>query len=56
MNLFSRSAENVEKAEKLAISPVHFRASLVAQSVKDLPVMQETLVQFLGQEDPLEKG
>ena len=56
MNLFSRSAENVEKAEKLAISPVYFRASLVAQSVKDLPVMQETLVQFLGQEDPLEKG
>ena len=56
VNLFSRSAENVEKAEKLAISPVHFRASLVAQSVKDLPVMQETLVQFLGQEDPLESG
>ena len=23
---------------------------------KNLPVMQETLVQFLGQEDPLEKG
>ena len=32
------------------------RASLVAQLVKNLPVMQETLVQFLGQEDPLEKG
>ena len=31
------------------------RASLVAQSVKNLPVMQETLVQSLGQEDPLEK-
>ena len=31
-------------------------ASLVAQLVKNLPVMQETLVQFLGQEDPLEKG
>ena len=24
--------------------------------VKNLPVMQETRVQFLGQEDPLEKG
>ena len=24
--------------------------------VKSLPVMQETRVQFLGQEDPLEKG
>ena len=30
--------------------------SLVAQPVKNLPAMQETLVQFLGQEDPLEKG
>ena len=32
------------------------RASLIAQLVKNLPAMQETLVQFLGQEDPLEKG
>ena len=32
------------------------RASLVAQLVKNPPAMQETLVQFLGQEDPLEKG
>ena len=30
-------------------------ASLVAQLVKNLPVMQKTWVQFLGQEDPLEK-
>ena len=29
---------------------------LVAQLVKDLPAMQETLVRFLGREDPLEKG
>ena len=29
---------------------------LVAQLVKDPPAMQETMVQFLGQEDPLEKG
>ena len=29
--------------------------SLVAQLVKNLPAMQETRVQFLGQEDPLEK-
>ena len=35
---------------------VNLRASLVAQLVKNPPVMQETLVQFLGQEDPLEKG
>ena len=32
------------------------RASLVAQLVKNLPAMQEALVQLLGQEDPLEKG
>ena len=31
------------------------RASLVAQLVRNLPAMQETLVQFLGWEDPLEK-
>ena len=29
--------------------------SLVAQTVKCLPTMQETQVRFLGQEDPLEK-
>ena len=27
---------------------------MVAQLVKNLPAMQETTVQFLGQEDPLE--
>ena len=31
------------------------RASLVAQLVKNPPVMQETLFQVLGWEDPLEK-
>ena len=30
-------------------------SSLVAESVKSLPTMRETLVQSLGQEDPLEK-
>ena len=29
--------------------------SLIAQLVKNLPAMQDTLVQFLGWEDPLEK-
>ena len=32
------------------------RASLVAQMVKDLPAMQETWVQSLAWEDPLEEG
>ena len=31
-------------------------ALLVAQMVKNLPAMQETQVQSLGWEDPLEKG
>ena len=31
-------------------------ASLVAQLIKNLPATQETLVQFLGWEDPLEEG
>ena len=31
-------------------------ASLVAQLIKNPPAMRETQVQFLGQEDPLEKG
>ena len=36
------------------IVPKH--ASQVAQTVKNSPVMQETWVQPLVQEDPLEKG
>ena len=31
-------------------------ASLIAQLVKNPPAMQETLVRFLSQADPLEKG
>ena len=31
-------------------------ASLVAQLVKNPPTVQETLIQFLGQKDPLEQG
>ena len=34
----------------------HLWVSLVAQLVKNLPAMQETLVQFLGREVALEKG
>ena len=33
-----------------------FRASLVVQTVKNPPAVQETSVQSLGWEDPLEKG
>ena len=40
---------------KYAFSIFLYRAFLIAQLVKNLPAMQETLVQFLGWEDPLEK-
>ena len=32
------------------------RSFLVAQMVKNLPVVQKTWVQSLGREDPLERG
>ena len=35
---------------------VNSHGSLVAQTVKSLPAMQETWVRSLSQEDPLEKG
>ena len=38
------------------INYIYLGTSLVAQLVKNPPAMQETLVQFLGWEDPLEKG
>ena len=31
-------------------------STLVAQTVKNLPAIQETRIQSLGQEDPLEEG
>ena len=31
-------------------------ASLVTQTIKNLPPMRETQVQSMGQEEPLEKG
>ena len=35
---------------------IYYRASLVAQLIRNPSAMQETLVQFLGWEVPLEKG
>ena len=40
----------------LGVGPELFKSSLVAQTVKDLPATQETWVQSLGHEEPLEKG
>ena len=38
------------------LSDLHFLGFLIAQLVKNLPVIQENPVQFLGCEEPLEKG
>ena len=37
-------------------SQIQGLVSLVAQMVKNLPVIQETLISSLGWEDPLDKG
>ena len=37
------------------VYPTSLGASLTAQLIRNLPAMQETPIQFLGQEDPLEK-
>ena len=41
---------------KLNSTLIESRASLVTEMVNNMPAVQETGVQFLGQEDPLEKG
>ena len=43
-------------ADDLNIRHFTIRASLVAQTVKNLLVIQETWVQSLGWKNPLEKG
>ena len=46
----------MEKLSNLKAHTASKWASLVAQLVKNLPEMQEILVWFLDEEDPLEKG
>ena len=41
---------------KLINTVLHIRAYLITQLVKNPPAMWEIWVQFLGQEDELEKG
>ena len=41
--------------ERIGYPLQYSRASLVAQMVKNLPAMQETWVQSVGWEDPLEE-
>ena len=54
----SLSVEGGRKSNILSYYALLFqeRASLMAQMVTNLPAMQETWVQSLGREDPLEKG
>ena len=58
LSLWTHSIKAILKFpfEILLTSFLQLRASLIAQMVKNPPAMQETLVQFLGPEDPLEKG
>ena len=55
----SSPTPQLKSINSLALSFLYsptLRVSLIAQLVKNPPAMQETLIQFLGQEDPLEKG
>ena len=47
---------NEGKIFSLFMNIISVIANLIAQLVKNPPAMKETLVQFLGPKDPLEKG
>ena len=56
MNMFMVTFTRIRKRElRFLNETAGLGASLEAQSVKDLPAVQETWFRFLGQEDPLEK-
>ena len=64
-NKFVLVEQRANSANKTSVVPsyhgyfyfeVRFPPSLTAQLVENPPAMQETPVQFLGWEDPLEKG
>ena len=59
-NKFLRNQEHLETSGRHSLTKYRrnltaVSVSLVAQLVKNLPAMQETLVRFLGQEEPLKK-
>ena len=55
--VFTKNTLNAQASrEKLHELSVDMWTSLTAQLVKNLPAMQETPVQFLGRENPLEKA
>ena len=51
-----RKPEDVWTKYMLMVAHCWDLVVVIAQLVKNLPAMQKTLVRFLGQEDPLEKG
>ena len=56
---FLTAHQTANEDDLMSILPVQYKDKRVpwaAQLVKNLPAMQETLVRFLGQEVPLEKG
>ena len=56
LHQISKYVNILSKCKNLLMDLYLYVASLVAQTVKNLLVMQDTSVWFLGWEDPLEKG
>ena len=56
IDLQSEASISSENRKMLIPASSYFRASLVAQLENNLHAIQETSVQFLGHEVPLEKG
>ena len=54
--MFFQPSESVDIEILIYLTGCILIASLVAQTVKSLPAIQETQVWSLGQEDPLEQG
>ena len=56
MGISLGQAKVIPMFNKCLWDPFYGWASLVVQTIKNLHAKQETRVQSLGQEDPLEKG
>ena len=52
----STSCSFSQAQEAAILLPARVKTSLMTQTVKNLTLTQETQVQSLGQEDPMEKG
>ena len=56
MTSWQIDGETMETVKNFIFLGSKITGSLITELVKNLPAMQETLVQFLGWEDPPEKG